>query len=107
MQWPRVTPTPRACRWRQAWRAANDHAALLAICSQRHAQRPGIEVPRSAEWPLDLGQVLNRRQEVKPAMRAALLAGLADMDIDAPWKVFPYQRLVATHEVGAFYERLL
>lgn len=40
-------------------------------------------------------------------MRAALLAGLADMDIDAPWKVFPYQRLVATHEVGAFYERLL
>lgn len=182
----------------QAGRAASDHAAVLAMCSERYATRPGIEVQRSfgcfsydvpdaagvlrmhfmppdsqrtsplaadnvterlqelramfshvqrterraasvrgvswlyhfdayrrlfpapyaasakpASFPLHLngsstwGQVLSWRQEVKPVMRAALLAGLADMDIDAPWKVFPYQALVATHEVGAFYELLL
>lgn len=182
----------------QARCAAGDHAAVLAICSERYATRPRIEMQRSfgcfsyevpdasgvlrmhfmppdglrasplaaenigdrldelralfshvrrteqraasvrgvswlyrldayrrlfpasyvasirpASFPLHLngsstwGQVLNWRQEVKPAMRDVLLTRLSSMNVDAPWEIFPHQALVATGEVGAFYELLL
>jgi len=67
---------------------------------------------RAASFPLHLngsstwGQVLNWRQAVKPAMREALLARLPTMQIDSPWKIFPYQPLVACSDVDAFYELL-
>ena len=56
----------------------------------------------SSTW----GQVLNWRQEVKPAVRDAVLARLPAMKIEAPWEIFPHQALVATGEAGAFYELL-
>lgn len=61
-----------------------------------------VHLNGSSTW----GQVLNWRQEVKPAVRDALLARFATMKIEAPWEIFPHQALVATGEVDAFYELL-
>lgn len=67
---------------------------------------------RAASFPLHLngsstwGQVLNWRQSVKRAMREALLARLPTMQVDTPWKIFPYQALVAQSSIDAFYELL-
>lgn len=65
-------------------------------------ERPSfaVHLNGSSTW----GQVLSWRQEVKPAVREALFARLAAMNIDAPWEVFPYQALVATCDIEAFYE---
>ncbi|WP_415265869.1 hypothetical protein [Acidovorax sacchari] len=65
---------------------------------------------RPADFPLHLtgsstwGQVLDWRQQVKPAMRDAVLLRLADLDPQAPWKVFPYQPLVAACSIGCFHD---
>lgn len=64
-----------------------------------------------AQFPLHLngsstwGQVLNWRQEVKPAVRDQLLAHLNDMQVAAPWRVFPLQALVATSPMDLFYDQ--
>lgn len=50
------------------------------------------------------GQVLNWRQEVRPNVRDQLLARLSDMEITAPWLVFPLQALVATSQIDVFYD---
>jgi hypothetical protein len=67
-------------------------------------ERPSfpVHLNGSSTW----GQVLNWRQQVKPAVREVLLARLGAMNIDAPWVVFPHQALVASSEVAAFYELL-
>jgi len=63
-----------------------------------------------ARFPLHLngsstwGQVLNWRQEVKPALRDQLLVRLNDMEVATPWRVFPLQALVATSEIEVFYD---
>jgi len=74
---------------------------------------PSYAASVQAPWfPLHLngsstwGQVLNWRQEVKPAVRDIVLARLPAMKIQAPWEIFPHQALVATCEVDAFYELL-
>ncbi|MDB6002642.1 MAG: hypothetical protein JWP52_4341, partial [Rhizobacter sp.] len=74
---------------------------------------PSYAASVQAPWfPLHLngsstwGQVLNWRQEVKPAVRDAVLARLPAMKITGPWECFPHQALVATSDVEAFYELL-
>lgn len=52
----------------------------------------------SSSW----GQVLDHRQEVKPAMRDLLTSGFDRMTIDAPWRIFPLPALVATAPVHRF-----
>ncbi|RDI17688.1 hypothetical protein DFR41_11615 [Pseudacidovorax intermedius] len=54
----------------------------------------------SSTW----GQVLDWRQQVKPAARDELLRRLVDMDITAPWRVFPLQAQVATCGVQLFHD---
>ncbi|CAN7615322.1 hypothetical protein LJR129_004663 [Acidovorax sp. LjRoot129] len=67
---------------------------------------------QSARFPLHLngsstwGQVLNWRQEVKPAVRDQLLVRLRDMEVATPWLVFPLQALVATSQIEVFYDQL-
>ncbi|ADX46534.1 hypothetical protein Acav_2622 [Paracidovorax avenae ATCC 19860] len=65
---------------------------------------------RPADFPLHLtgsstwGQVLDWRQHVKPAMRDAVLSRMAEVDPQAPWKVFPCQPLVASCGIGHFHD---
>lgn len=54
----------------------------------------------SSTW----GQVLDWRQQVKPAVRDELLRRLVDMDVAAPWRVFPLQAQVAMCDVQAFHD---
>lgn len=54
----------------------------------------------SSTW----GQVLDWRQQVKPAVRDELLRRLVDMDVTAPWRVFPLQAQVATCGVQLFHD---
>lgn len=56
----------------------------------------------SSTW----GQVLDWRQEVKPALKAVLLSRLHLMRAQAPWEVFPLRAMVATSEAEVFYELL-
>jgi hypothetical protein len=69
--------------------------------------RTSVQAPRfplrmtgSSTW----GQVLNWRQEVKPAARDAVLAGLDGMKIEAPWEVFPLSALTATCGIDPFHD---
>lgn len=59
-----------------------------------------LHLSGSSTW----GQVLNWRQELKPAMGRAVLARLPTMRVDAPWEIFPLQALTATAEIADFYE---
>ncbi|AVT02990.1 hypothetical protein [Paracidovorax avenae] len=65
---------------------------------------------RPADFPLHLtgsstwGQVLDWRQHVKPAIRDAVLSRMAEVDPQAPWKVFPCQPLVASCGIGHFHD---
>ena len=65
---------------------------------------------RPVSFPLHLngtstwGQVLNWRQEVKPAVRDPLLARLDSMEVAAPWRIFPLQALLATSPMEVFYD---
>ncbi|WP_295523690.1 hypothetical protein [uncultured Pseudacidovorax sp.] len=54
----------------------------------------------SSTW----GQVLDWRQQVKPAVREELLRRLVGMDTTAPWRVFPLQPQMATCDVHAFHD---
>lgn len=55
----------------------------------------------SSTW----GQVLDWRQDVKPAMRRALLDRLGELNAAAPWEIFPLQAQVASCALDAFDER--
>ncbi|WP_159444741.1 hypothetical protein [Pseudacidovorax sp. RU35E] len=48
--------------------------------------------------------MLDWRQQVKPAERNELLRRLVDMDVTAPWRVFPLQAQVATCDAQAFHD---
>ena len=54
----------------------------------------------SSTW----GQVLNWRQEIKPAVRDAVIAKLVAINPEAPWEVFPLRALIATSEIGPFFD---
>jgi len=50
------------------------------------------------------GQVLTWRQEVKPTVRDQLMADLNNMDVEAPWRVFPLKAMVAMGQIELFYD---
>lgn len=60
-----------------------------------------LNMTGSSTW----GQVLNWRQEVKPATRDAVLANLTRLDIGSPWEVFPLRARVASCEIHHFHDR--
>lgn len=59
-----------------------------------------LHLTGSSTW----GQVLDWRQQVKPAMREKLLCNLQHLKPDTPWGVFPLEAKVTTCEIEAFYE---
>jgi len=67
----------------------------------RHSVRAPAVAPHlagSSVW----GQVLDWRQQVKPAVRDALISRLQEMDVGAPWRIFPLQPLTAECSIGEF-----
>ncbi|MES2937190.1 MAG: hypothetical protein V4864_05890 [Pseudomonadota bacterium] len=58
-----------------------------------------LHLTGSSTW----GQVLDHRQQLKPAMRDALLARLGAMTAEAPWRVFPLQALAASCPIARFH----
>ena len=65
---------------------------------------------RQAQFQLHLngtstwGQVLTWRQEVKTTVRDQLMANLDNMEVEAPWRVFPLKAMVATGQIELFYD---
>lgn len=67
----------------------------------RRSVRPPAIAPHltgSSVW----GQVLDWRQQVKPAVREAVLSRLPAMEVEAPWRVFPLQPLTAECSITEF-----
>ena len=50
------------------------------------------------------GQLLDFRGAVKPAVREALLANVATVDLAAPWRAFPLRALGAQSPIGPFHQ---
>lgn len=48
------------------------------------------------------GQMIDSREAVRPELRDALLANLATLDPDAPWRAFPLQVLTVTAPLTSF-----
>jgi hypothetical protein len=64
--------------------------------------RMPLEGPRSVHGSSSWGQLVDFRGRVKPAMREAFLARLADLDPEQPWLAFPLQVLMTTATFAAF-----
>lgn len=67
----------------------------------RHSVRAPSVAPHltgSSVW----GQVLDWRQQVKPAMREAVLSRLPAMEVEVPWRIFPLQPLTAECPIAEF-----
>ncbi|MBA2673368.1 hypothetical protein [Ramlibacter sp.] len=58
-----------------------------------------LHLSGSSTW----GQVLDHDQQVKPDVRDALLARLDAMAVQAPWRVFALQALVASSPIACFH----
>jgi hypothetical protein len=58
-----------------------------------------VRLDGTSSW----GQLLDFRGEVKPAVRQALLAGLADLDVEAPWTAFPLRALAVRGPIESFW----
>ena len=60
---------------------------------------PGvINLHGNSSW----GQMIDSREAVRPEFRATLLANLADIDPEAPWRAFPLQVLRVTAPIASF-----
>jgi hypothetical protein len=59
-----------------------------------------VRLDGTSSW----GQVLDSRGFVKPAIRQALLANIANVDIGAPWRAFPLRALGAQSAIEHFYQ---
>jgi len=61
-----------------------------------------------AEGPLRLngtsswGQLIDAHERIRPAARDALMAGLADLDPEAPWLAFPLRVLATEASIDSF-----
>lgn len=62
------------------------------------APHPGPHLTGTSVW----GQLLDSREEIRPTVRDAVISGLADLDSEAPWRVFPYRPLVPSAPVAVF-----
>jgi hypothetical protein len=58
-----------------------------------------VRLDGTSSW----GQLLDFRGLVKPAVRQALMDNMANLDIAAPWKVFPMRALGARSAIKDFY----
>jgi hypothetical protein len=95
---PRAT-TVRGISWLYNLQAYRRLFPAAYAASIQPVQFP-LHLNGSSTW----GQVLTWRQEVKPAVRDQLLARLNDMQVASPWRVFPLQALIATCQIGHFYD---
>lgn len=48
------------------------------------------------------GQLIDARETIRPEVRDALLANLADLDPEAPWLAFPYRVMVVRAPIESF-----
>ena len=73
---------------------------LFPPAYRRSVRTPAIapHLTGSSVW----GQVLDWRQQVKPAMREAVLSRLPAMEREAPWRIFPLQPLAAECPIAEF-----
>ncbi len=107
-------------------------ADLVAMVQDIHARHPDARAIRGRSWLYNLeayrrlfpadyaasatpepgvinlhgnsswGQMIDSREAVRPEFRATLLANLADIDPEAPWRAFPLQVLRVTAPIVSF-----
>ncbi len=95
---------PRAANVRGVSWLYNLHAYRRLFPQAYGASVQPIRFPLHLNGSSTWGQVLNWRQEVRPAVRDQLLARLSDMEVATPWRVFPLQALIATTQIEVFYD---
>jgi len=96
-----------AATWPQAHTVAGG-SWLYNLEAYRRLFPPQYGASRRRPEPLRLngtsswGQLIDHRGQVKPAARDAFLANLADLDPQAPWRVFPLPALAVSAPLAAF-----
>lgn len=66
------------------------------------ASRKASDKARTLHGLSHWGQFIDFRGRVRPEVRDAFLANLADLDVEKPWRAFPYQVLYTSAPFEAF-----
>jgi hypothetical protein len=95
-----LTPRPKAIRGASWLYNIEAYRRLFPAdyVASRKARTAGINLRGTSTW----GQVIDSRERVRPDVRDAVVAGLAMLDPDAPWRAFPLPVLAVSAPIESF-----